>query len=217
MTMRLSATITGLLLLAPGAVAGSGFEVTGAIDFSGGTVEGGLGSALTFDGEPNLVPASGDRPAGIWTGNDDQTGLAIASPDYSSVATVAFVPGSAGWTDGQFVGVYFNENGDPIPSGRVDVFDQDDWPAVLLANFAPGVTDIHFDTAYVEIDGTSYRFDGYGFDIAFNSEPSGYVMAMTTDPSNGSTKLWVARTPFPSPGGIGAFALAGIAAIRRRR
>jgi hypothetical protein len=199
-----------VLAFAGSAFAGS-FAVNGAVDFAGGTVAGGLGSALTYDGTPNLVPGGFGTPAGIWNGNDTQTGVSIASPDFSSVAVTAFAPGSAGWGGGQYAGAYFNSAGAAIPSGPVSLA-EGDFQAVLLGNFDSGVSNINFETAFIQIDGTNRQFNG--FDAL--SPDGNYSLTLTTD-SAGATKMWVINGVIPTPGAAGLLGLAGLAAVRRRR
>jgi MYXO-CTERM domain-containing protein len=210
--MRLAASIAGLLLLVPGALAGSGFGVDGAIDFSDGTVPGGLGSALTFSGEPNLTPGGFARPAGIWNGDPNQTGIAIASADFSVIAHANLYFGSVGWTDGAFRGAYFTYDmaGPGIPSAPLSI-GSESFEAVFLANFDAGVSNIDFETAYIYIDGFNQRFEGFD-----NINDAGYSMTLTGGDGE-PTQMWVIAGVVPTPGAVGLLGLAGFAASRRRR
>ncbi len=187
------------------------FNVNGSVDFAGGTVAGGLGSALFYDGTPNLVPGGFGSPAGIWNGNDAQTGLTIASPDFSVVASTSFAPGSAGFGNGQYAGAWFNSNGAVVPSGMVSL-PEGNFQAVLLGNFDGGVSNLAFESAWVQIDSVNMEFTG--FDVL---NDNGYSLTLTTDSASGATKLWVLNGAIPTPGAAGLLGLAGLAAVRRRR
>ena len=213
--MRFKASIAGVLLLVPGALAGSTFAIAGgAIDFSDGTVPGGLGSALTFSGEPNLTPGGFARPAGIWNGDPNQTGIAIVSADFSVIGHTNLAIGSLGWTDGAFRGAYFSyTNGGilgGIPSAPLTI-GSETYEAILLANFDAGVSDIDFETAFIFFDNINHRFDGFD-----NLNDEGYSMTLTGGDGE-PTQMWVIAGVVPTPGAVGLLAVAGFVSSNRRR
>jgi len=201
---------TAAVLAFAGAASASPFIVNGPVDFSGGTVAGGNGSALTFDGTADLVPGGFGTPAGFWNGTLAQTGVAIATPDFSTVAAVANAPGSAGFTDGQYAGAYFNSQGFQIPSGPITV-DGNSFDAVLLGNFDSGVSNINFEIAFVDVSSNTMPFNGFD---ALNE--FGYSLTLV-DNGAGGNLMYVINGVIPTPGAAGLLGLAGLAASRRRR
>lgn len=197
-----------VLAFAGSAFAGS-FVVNGSVDFGSNSVPGGLGSDLTFDGDANLVPGGFGTPAGIWNGNADQTGVTIASPDFSTVASTSFAPGSTGFYDGGYSGAWFNSNGGEIPSGLTTLGGLGEGNAVLLGNFDAGVSNLSFESAWIQIDDVNNEFTGFGV-----MNDNGYAIVLTDNDGGGQT-MWV--TDVPTPGTAGLLGLAGLAAVRRRR
>jgi hypothetical protein len=196
-----------VLAFAGSAYAGS-FVINAAVDFGG--VAGGIGAPITYDGTPNLVPGGFGTPAGIWNGNNAQTGVAIASPSFDSVASVAFAPGTPGWGGGQFSGSYFNNAATPINSGAAS-FEAGDFQAIILAHFDAGVSNINFDIARVTVNSIDQIFNGLD-----SLSADGFSITVQPNPGGGST-MYLINGLIPTPGAAGLLGLAGLAAVRRRR
>lgn len=178
-----------------GVASAAPFAINGAVDFSGGTVAGGLGDAISYDGAANLAFFGGLLNVGAL-GSFEHSGVTVGG-----IPSVAFAPGSAGWAGGQLAGAWFNSAGAPVQSTTLGELD-----GIQIANFDSGLSNIQVGAAFIQIDGVNTEFNGLD---------TGEVYQLTLVDGQFGTELWVVNVP--TPGAAGLLGVAGLAAVRRRR
>lgn len=197
-----------VLAFAGSAFAGEGFIVNGAVDFSGGTVAGGLGERLTWSGTADWGPFGG-----IWFGPAfTNTGFQLATPGGDSVGTG--LVGDFELNPGDFAGAIFSTTGASIPSGTVMV-NGVETQGVQIGHFGPGLSDFAIangGSAYIQIEGENKE-------LWIDADSgSGYALTFVPFEATGGTLMYVIEAiTVPTPGAAGLLGLAGLAAVRRRR
>jgi hypothetical protein len=190
------------------------FLLNGAVDFGGGTVAGGLGASLTWDGTADWGAFGGQwfGPAFTNTGFQFEGANGIIQPNILDGAELN--------PDGFRGAVFFAGTG--VPSEDIDLDGDgitDVERAVRLMHLGPGLTNIRIaddapaggqnGKAYIQIDSVP-QFVGFGV-----PNENLYALVLTDLPQTGGKILWL--TQIPSPAGSGLICLAGLAAARRRR